>query len=621
MQSIHRKFEDIIFRNENNTGRFTQDSPVYPSVWMEYLYQFTENGQHPFENRIDLILTPHRNFSSSELFIEIKKSFSVYGQDYIKDFGADWGLSTNGETVAVKCNLAELLYCLLPHTRWFKDYILKKDYTTDVMADDSLFKAHFHDKKNTINEELRWLKQVIGFLVEPNQDKSASKKELETSFEKVFDRFPENYAMPAVQKLWSVSINRKARVSIHKSVPATKADAARRLFDLDTSRITWAVLDTGIDAKHSAFNTSINDAGKKFVSRVIETYDFTRFRDLIADLSTTSGTNKDVERMIGQKPNKLMGPTSTDHNRPLSKKNKIKSLRDVQKALKSGRMLDWSVLAPILRIPHDEHYIVPRHPHGTHVAGIIGAGNNGSVTDNPRPEGMCPNIRLYDIRVLNDQGTGEEFNISAAIQFIRWLNRQKDLLVIHGINLSLSIPHEVESYACGRTPVCESCNRLFAEGTVIVTAAGNMGQAVYESPTGRREQGFRTVNITDPGNAENVITVGATHSNKPHTYGVSYFSSRGPTGDGRLKPDIVAPGEKIRSTVPGNNDFETMDGTSMAAPHVSGAAAILLAKYRELIGNPEKIKETLCGSATDLNREKYFQGNGMLDVLRAIQSI
>jgi len=101
---------------------------------------------------------------------------------------------------------------------------------------------------------------------------------------------------------------------------------------------------------------------------------------------------------------------------------------------------------------------------------------------------------------------------------------------------------------------------------------------------------------------------------------VSYFSSRGPTGDGRIKPDLVAPGEKIVSTTPNNSKLR-MDGTSQAAPHVSGAAALLLARYPELIGRPTHIKEILCKTATDLGRERYFQGAGMVDALRALQSV
>jgi subtilisin family serine protease len=167
--------------------------------------------------------------------------------------------------------------------------------------------------------------------------------------------------------------------------------------------------------------------------------------------------------------------------------------------------------------------------------------------------------------------------------------------------------------------VCEEATRLIGSGVVVVAAAGNEGRGSY-IVRNQVVEGYRTVSITDPGNAEKVITVGATHREQPHTYGVSYFSSRGPTGDGRAKPDLVAPGEKITSMIP-DNGIGSKDGTSQATPHVSGACAMLLARHPELIGHPEDVKQILVDSCTDLGRERYFQGAGMVDVLRAIQAV
>jgi hypothetical protein len=237
---------------------------------------------------------------------------------------------------------------------------------------------------------------------------------------------------------------------------------------------------------------------------------------------------------------------------------------------------------------------------------------------------MCPDISLYDFRVLGPSIEDAEFAIIAALQFIRYLNDRDIFLTIHGANLSLSIPHDVRNFACGRTPICDECEQLVSSGVVVVAAAGNHGYKSFETKDGFYDS-YAAFSITDPGNADRVLTVGATHRFWPHTYGVSFFSSRGPTGDGRAKPDLVAPGEKIRAPVPGNyelgGNWGDLDGTSMAAPHVSGAAAMLMARYQELIGQPDRIKRILCESATDLGRERSFQGNGMLDVLRAFQSI
>jgi subtilisin family serine protease len=161
---------------------------------------------------------------------------------------------------------------------------------------------------------------------------------------------------------------------------------------------------------------------------------------------------------------------------------------------------------------------------------------------------------------------------------------------------------------------------VVSAGIIVVTAAGNRGFDKLRDPAGGAAGDYRYISITDPGNAESVITVGSTHRVMPHNYGVSYFSSRGPTGDGRIKPDLVAPGERIDSCSL-NGYYETMDGTSMAAPHVSGAAALLIGRHRELIGQPQRVKEILGRSATDLGREPRFQGRGLVDVLRALQSL
>lgn len=190
---------------------------------------------------------------------------------------------------------------------------------------------------------------------------------------------------------------------------------------------------------------------------------------------------------------------------------------------------------------------------------------------------MCPDIKLYDFRVLSDTVENTEFSIIAALQFIRYLNHRQSHRPIHGANLSLSIPHDVRNFACGRTPVCEECRRVVEDGVVVVAAAGNLGYHSFETKDGTFD-GYAAFSITDPGNADDVLTVGSTHRYWPHTYGVSFFSSRGPTGDGRLKPDLVAPGERIESALPGG-EWGPLDGTSMAAPHVSGAAAMLMARY------------------------------------------
>jgi len=404
-------------------------------------------------------------------------------------------------------------------------------------------------------------------------------------------------------QIWQVSLNRKAMLALERSVPSVKGDAARTLFNVKCDKIHWAVLDSGIDGSHPVFK------GRDGKSRIIKAFDFSNIRQIVSldNLEESTRESRLEELLAGRKGFK--------------KAEASKELLKLAEDADNDRPINWELVEKFIAI--DGATTKPASGHGTHVAGIIGAYSARDLPDGPPNvsfyDGMCPDIKLYDFRVLAKSLQDTEFAIIAALQYLRYLNDRHTYLTIHGANMSLSIPHDVRNFACGRTPICNESERLVESGVMVVAAAGNLGYQRFETKDGSYE-GYTAFSVTDPGNADGVLTVGATHRYRPHTYGVSFFSSRGPTGDGRMKPDLVAPGERIESCLP-DNSWGELDGTSMAAPHVSGAAAMLMARYDELVGEPRRIKQILCESATDLGRERSFQGHGMLDVLRAFQSI
>jgi serine protease AprX len=417
--------------------------------------------------------------------------------------------------------------------------------------------------------------------------------------------------------IWRVARNRPLSVATAYSKATVKADAAYRVFDVRCEKITWAVIDSGIDRDHPAFRCAPDEDGN--VSRIRRTYNLGILRRLLnAAFAGMEADNPALQECIAA--SKLPEETA------------IAYLKNAYQSYET-EVLDWSSIEPLIRMADPP---LPTEGHGTHVAGIIGAGwyedeetgaDGTAGGDLLRPDkskpivvGLCPDIRFMDLRILGNGLEETEFAVIGALQLVRYLNSHNQYIVVHGVNLSLSIPHMVENYACGRTPVCDECERLVGAGVTVVAAAGNEGYHKYQLGSGRGiYSGYTLSSITDPGNAESVITVGATHRREPHTYGISYFSSRGPTGDGRIKPDLVAPGERIVSTLP-DKESGALDGTSQAAPHVSAAAAMLMARYPELNRQPARIKQILCESAMDLGRQRSFQGHGLLDILRALQS-
>lgn len=673
MSDAYSALQEMLVYRAVGGLRFTQGSPVMPDVWIHY-------GLHG--QPMDLLLGPNWDSKSADLSRAIEERLTGGLGDTQRNLLLERvRLAHTQNAVAVTLTLPQLVRVALPLSRWWHHYLLEPrngvpsgDFAT-LLAHPK-HRKHLREsllrgfegkpfeldleeggpatrKDRHVTSDLVWMARVVGLLAlllkehpQGLQNEDSPEKVVKSLLQRKEEVVGAFLALlrgveppePGQEPLWSVNRNRLVRMALIESMSTIKADAARRVFSVAGRDIRWAIVDSGIDATHLAFRRRKRDgqivSGQAFSpragnsgdslderqwqnnTRILATYDFTHARELLSarnlEMVPEEVRQRLTERGVGDALEAALEP----HLR--------------------GHAINWALWEPVFRVPHTKQYLsseVPVHKHGTHVAGILAA--DWRVDDDPEDEltpsylsqdrggnrlGVCPEIELYDIRVMNERGESDEFALMTALQFIRFLNAQYEHVEIHGANLSVSLMHDVANHACGRTPICEECERLVGSGLVVVAAAGNNGRVRYISTEDGFDEGYRSISITDPGNAPSVITVGATHRSEPHSYGVSYFSSRGPTGDGRLKPDLVAPGEKILSTVPGNRE-EPMDGTSMAAPHVSGAAALLLCRHPEFIGRPNEIKRILCQTATDLGRERYFQGAGLLDTLRALESI
>ncbi len=633
MSISSRALVELVLLGPTSDRRQLQESPILGDVWIAFAVKPAA--------AIDLLITPYRERPAGPLAVLIANR--------IKNLGLDRKQSQEAQVaylqglVAARLFFREVLRAIVPMTQWWQDKrvqarlqpnaksrlretidaIIKwtKAEDEDIQAELAEAFSNFTalDRYFALAGIILWAAMQAGKAKAPSggiagliatvEGPEAIVEELERLLEEIRgDPVPERI------QIWQVSLNRKAMPAVERSVPAVKGDAARTLFNVKCDDIKWAVLDSGIDGTHNVFKDA------KGGSRIIKAFDFSNIRKIVSldnlDIDTPGFKQRLRELLIGRE-------------KRLDKKEAINTLKALAEDADNDRPIHWELVEKFIEI---DPTTPPRSGHGTHVAGIIGASggvakqiasaeNTSAETgsDSSFADGMCPDIKFYDFRVLAKSVEDTEFAIIAALQYIRYLNDRHTYMSVHGANLSLSIPHDVRNFACGRTPICNECERLVESGVVVVAAAGNFGYQSFETKEGSYE-GYTAFSITDPGNADGVITVGATHRYRPQTYGVSFFSSRGPTGDGRLKPDLVAPGERIQSSLP-DQGWGELDGTSMAAPHVSGAAAMLMARYAELIGEPQRIKRILCESATDLGRERSFQGHGMLDVLRAFQKI
>ena len=403
---------------------------------------------------------------------------------------------------------------------------------------------------------------------------------------------------------------------INVSICTVKADAARAAFGADGKDIVWAVADSGIDASHRHFDLHQNL--KKLPSPL-------RHRDFTAGGARTDAEMEKTALVDafghGTHVAGIIAGEMVSRNKKPTRSKAAATVEGQHPNTDNGEILAF------YREQDDAENV------------------NTRVASLSRISGMAPQSKLLSLKVLDDNGAGKASNLVAAIEYIQYLNGNGRRIRVHGLNISVGYSFKPEWFACGQSPLCVEIDRLVRSGVCVVVAAGNDGYGFVRTQSQTGTPAGLSVTIADPGNADLAITVGSTHREMPHTYGVSYFSSKGPTGDGRLKPDLLAPGEKIISCMSSQMAPEKMkldravveaavkgttkkiacyredSGTSMAAPHVSGVVAAFLSNRREFIGKPEVVKSLFMSSASDLKRVSYFQGKGLIDLMRAIQSV
>ncbi|WP_105614907.1 S8 family peptidase [Vallitalea okinawensis] len=241
--------------------------------------------------------------------------------------------------------------------------------------------------------------------------------------------------------------------------------------------------------------------------------------------------------------------------------------------------------------------------HGTHVAGIIGG--NGISSDG-KYMGIAPDVNLLSVKVLNKKGGGKTSDVLAGLQ---WVMDNRNKYNIRIVNISLG----GDDHKGEESSIVKAVDHLWDNGIIVVTAAGNKGP--------------RSRTITTPGISRKIITVGCSNDHETVNINgdfISNYSSRGPTRACIIKPDVVAPGANIISCASKENykpmerlsredsKYEAKSGTSMAAPMVSGAIALLLQSNPYLSPNEVKLKLSRC--CDDLGFKKNHQGWGLINI-------
>ncbi|HEV3407934.1 MAG TPA: S8 family serine peptidase, partial [Gaiellaceae bacterium] len=340
--------------------------------------------------------------------------------------------------------------------------------------------------------------------------------------------------------------------------PATAARTAsleRDVGDFELGR-RFTVIDTGIDAGHQDLDEGKVLAFKDFVNGRTTPYDDEGHGTHVAATIAGDGDGRADGAYAGVAPGAgLVGVKVLDANGG-------GTMADATAAI------DWVVQV--------------KDVYGIEAINLsLGAAGCGDGTDaTSQAVNAAHAAGLVGVKVLDANGGGTMADVTAAID---WVVQVKDTYGIDVINLSLG----AAGCGDGTDATSQAVNAAHAAGLVVAVAAGNEGPG--------------TCTIGAPGAAADGLTVGAMADTAAGGFALASFSSRGPTADGRMKPDVTAPGVDIGSAQAGTtNGYVAYSGTSMATPFTAGVALLM----REANGGltPQQVKDAMVSTALDWGR-------------------
>jgi serine protease AprX len=285
----------------------------------------------------------------------------------------------------------------------------------------------------------------------------------------------------------------------------------------------------------------------------------------------------------------------------------------------SRLLAEWdAITSSSISIPTSEYLPLDPVGHGTHVASIIASSD---LSDSGKVDGIAPYAKLVSVRAFNGAGQG---TYTSVINGLNWILNNRSTYNIRVLNLSFGATAQSSYW---NDPLNKAVMKLWQAGVVVVASAGNWGPYAQS--------------ITVPGNVPYVITVGAMTDNytptNPADDRLASFSSTGPTYEGFVKPDVVAPGGHVVGVMEedmvipkahpnfmtSGHDEYIMSGTSQAAAVVSGVVALMLQAQPSL--TPNQVKCKLMSSALaavdssgKLAYSVFQQGAGMINAYAAV---